>query len=1101
MNILLVSQCSKKALTETRRILDQFAERAGGRTWQTPITHIGVETLRKLLKKTARRNTSVACHWIKGRNKTELMWIVGNHRKFNEQGAVPTNVTQRNILRRDDENVWHTAEDIALLSGIAALFHDFGKANILFQDKINPKKKNTSLSEPYRHEWVSLRMFQAFVAKQNDEQWLRKLGDVTPKDDTVLLSSLIKDSITEGTKSPFANLPLLAKTIGWLILTHHKLPVLPDKKGKSALVSQSAGHLEKRLTPEWNSPQIANDWKESDLKKVWNFKHGSPLKSDTWCLKARNIAKRALNRPTFYKHQQPWLLDKFTLHLARLSLMLADHHYSSFDALDKFKNSQYKAYANSDRNTEELKQKLDEHLVGVYRKSLQFVRTLPSLKVSLPSITDIRPLKKRNRTQRFQWQDKAFDLTKALSSRTEKQGFFGVNMASTGTGKTLANARIMYALSNKRDGCRFTIALGLRTLTLQTGDALKKHLKLNDEDIAVLIGSQAVKQLYEKHQEEQATADKTFKTGSESSEDLSDDNQYVQYHGELFDGPLKSWLSDKPKMNKLLNAPILVSTIDHLVPATEASRGGKQITPMLRLLTSDLVLDEPDDFNVEDLHALSRLVNWAGLLGSRVVLSSATLTPDIVNALFAAYKEGREHYNRARVSESRELSICCAWFDENQVFGQDCNNTTQFNQQHIEFVKKRVDYIRQKGVIHRAKIVEVNPESIEPQKVIEAFRQVVLDNVYQLHAVHGEQNPQKQSGSTDHKISVGLVRMSNIKPLVALAKELSTTPAKSNHQIHLCVYHSQHPLIVRSEIENTLDAVLDRNDPQAIWQHLSVKERLQDSMIENHIFLILSTSVCEVGRDWSAFWAIAEPSSNRSITQLSGRIQRHIRKPTCTHNLVLLNFNYRGLTQPNQPVYCRPGFETEQFRLSTHDLNELLTKEQYEVINSIPRITKRADFKPTDNLVDLEHHHLNKALFDEASKAGAYHWWTKPCDWTYLMQQKTLFRASNPTNDYYLNVSIDREVSEGKPELHFHRWFRNGEVKKVDSEFAFVKETFAKGVKPWAVKDYANLINRKAEEIEQSLDKTCITFGAINLRDDKTKWQYSAVFGVYQALV
>ena len=29
MNILLVSQCSKRALTETRRILDQFAERRG----------------------------------------------------------------------------------------------------------------------------------------------------------------------------------------------------------------------------------------------------------------------------------------------------------------------------------------------------------------------------------------------------------------------------------------------------------------------------------------------------------------------------------------------------------------------------------------------------------------------------------------------------------------------------------------------------------------------------------------------------------------------------------------------------------------------------------------------------------------------------------------------------------------------------------------------------------------------------------------------------------------------------------------------------------------------------------------------------------------
>ena len=41
---------------------------------------------------------------------------------------------------------------------------------------------------------------------------------------------------------------------------------------------------------------------------------------------------------------------------------------------------------------------------------------------------------------------------------------------------------------------------------------------------------------------------------------------------------------------------------------------------MLRLLTSDLVLDEPDDFGLEDLPALCRLVNWAGMLGSRITV-------------------------------------------------------------------------------------------------------------------------------------------------------------------------------------------------------------------------------------------------------------------------------------------------------------------------------------------------------------------------------------------------------------------------------------------------------------------------------------------------
>jgi CRISPR-associated endonuclease/helicase Cas3 len=54
-------------------------------------------------------------------------------------------------------------------------------------------------------------------------------------------------------------------------------------------------------------------------------------------------------------------------------------------------------------------------------------------------------------------------------------------MASTGCGKTFANARIMYALADEQEGCRFSIALGLRTLTLQTGQALQSRLGLDDD--------------------------------------------------------------------------------------------------------------------------------------------------------------------------------------------------------------------------------------------------------------------------------------------------------------------------------------------------------------------------------------------------------------------------------------------------------------------------------------------------------------------------------------------------------------------------------------------------------------------------------------------
>src|SRR5690606_10341428 len=180
MNVLIISQCNKRALTETRRILDQFAERRGDRTWQTAITQDGLTTLRKLLRKTARKNTAVACHWIRGKDHSELMWIVGDASQFNLQGAVPTNTTSRNILRSGDENDWHTGEDIKLLSQMAALLHDLGKASIAFQNRL---RKHAAEKNLYRHEWVSLRLFAAFVGKDDDETWLHRMMETSAQDD------------------------------------------------------------------------------------------------------------------------------------------------------------------------------------------------------------------------------------------------------------------------------------------------------------------------------------------------------------------------------------------------------------------------------------------------------------------------------------------------------------------------------------------------------------------------------------------------------------------------------------------------------------------------------------------------------------------------------------------------------------------------------------------------------------------------------------------------------------------------------------------------------------------------------------------------------
>ena len=590
------------------------------------------------------------------------------------------------------------------------------------------------------------------------------------------------------------------------------------------------------------------------------------------------------------------------MHLARAMLMLSDHYYSSRDAKEDYQDNDYKAYANTDKESHTLKQKLDEHNIGVALNAYFIAKNIPKLRESLPSISRHKGFKKRSQDNKFSWQDKAFDLAYGLKDASDDRGFFGINLASTGCGKTLANARIMYGLSNEIKGCRFNIALGLRVLTLQTGDALQKRLSLKNDDLAVMIGSHAFQQLYELKSGTEVK-DKCY-TGSESQKDLFDENDYVSYEGTLDDGHLSRWLRGSPKLHKMVSAPILVSTVDHLISATEGCRGGKQIAPILRLLTSDLVLDEPDDFDVADLPALCRLVNFAGVFGSRVLLSSATLPPSIVGALFEAYTTGRKAFNKACRKEGTGSEVCCAWFDEYGVASSDQENLESYMTLHREFIAARIAQLEQQTVLRRASLASVGSKTSNETDAKKTFSNTIRHSLYQLHNAHNQIHP--DSGK---KISIGLVRMANIDPMVSVVKQLLTEEVESDYCIHFCVYHSKFPMLVRSKIEEMLDNTLSRHDPKNIWTIPEIKSSLSGKKEQNHIFVVFATSVAEVGRDHDYDWAIAEPSSMRSIIQLAGRVQRHRRLSPSVPNLIILQNNLKGL-KGLDVAYTRPGFES-----------------------------------------------------------------------------------------------------------------------------------------------------------------------------------------------
>ena len=146
MIVTFISQCDKKAINRTRRVLDAFANRIGDNTWQTVITEDGLLAVKQLLRKTVTKNTAVACHRQRSRLRSELVWIVGNRNKFNKEGVVPVNSTKKSILHNEWENNWAYLPLIKALVSVAALLHDWGKATLLFQQKLQKSSKEGEIA-------------------------------------------------------------------------------------------------------------------------------------------------------------------------------------------------------------------------------------------------------------------------------------------------------------------------------------------------------------------------------------------------------------------------------------------------------------------------------------------------------------------------------------------------------------------------------------------------------------------------------------------------------------------------------------------------------------------------------------------------------------------------------------------------------------------------------------------------------------------------------------------------------------------------------------------------------------------------------------------
>ncbi|PTN35181.1 type I-F CRISPR-associated helicase Cas3f [Desulfonatronum sp. SC1] len=1051
MIVFFVSECAKKARTRTVQVLDSFAERVGQSTWKTRLTMEGLKAVKLLLSRNASRHTAVACHRIVGHANTKLLWIIGNKRKFSRYGIVPTNYSRVNSIKQID-NDWHYLEAIKLCVALAGLFHDWGKAWDAFQDLLRENRHTDYL----RHEFVSLLFWAAFVQGKEPKAWLSDLQRPLGPMEGELIDRA--GACLEDDCFPFKALQdPLSLLIGWLILSHHLLPHPED------------GSLSPCNSPERLLHSVNSEWgylkKQVETHCGWSFSRGLPCRSPLWTRQAAKWAGRGKNlvqKEFSLVGEWDMALRQMAV-LARTALMIGDHESSrkaENQGKDKKGNS-HAAKGNGNPNTlwaKSLKKEdesspvlLDSHLLDATNEALSFCHLYPHFEQGLACVESPEAIERQSKGG-FAWQDRAADrIRKSVKeSGIGQRGVFCLNMASTGTGKTFGNAKIMNAIQGGR--LRYTLALGLRSLTLQTGDEYRDRIGLDSSELAVVVGSRAFRELHESRSKQESESE-------EPSWDIYSDWNEVIFSSNVLDEKLSTKLAT-PQARQVLYSPILVCTIDHVMGATEGVSRGRHILPWLRMLSADLVIDEVDDFDGSDLAAILRLVHLAGMLGRNVLLSSATIPPAVAEGAFNSYREGWRLFALAR---GRQNEILCSWIDETMgARVANIGNGSEFSKQHDKFTALRIKKIREQPVKRKGKI--------QPVSVVN-FSGQVLESVLELHRLHAGLYRNKN-------VSFGVVRMANITPCVKMARFFLQADLPPDMEIKILPYHSRFPLISRHYIEKMLDAVLKRKDSKKAYEHPEVYKHIKNTSKKNVLFMVLATPVEEVGRDHDFDWAVLEPSSVRSMVQMAGRILRHReRQRLNAPNVIVLSHNIRALLN-EKIAYTRPGYESGELSLDSHDLREILDERMVnERIDSGMRIGRISNPSPQKSLLHLEHVSLDSFLThgESSDYKKVSGWLHGPYYLTDIAQRARPFRKGSREQSFF----IFPEEPDLRPK--FYKKDDSGKYISSNYDFQHVDLSWQEKKRLWLPATYYSQLEDIGRELGLTVNQAAARFGEISV--------------------
>lgn len=964
MNILVVDASRKKAAIRSRRILSKYLEALGTDTFAGRMSEEGLIDLIKELREVASRHTAIAVHRVATRDTLELVTIVGSKDFFDETGrwAFKTRTIATNAAAPAP-----MVEFLMNLSTIAGLVHDIGKVNYQFQAALignaGPQRIRHDVlgamlflqavklcfTNTASNDWVvhaasdPAKLFEPLVLPDGSFN-CANLSAQGLRDEASLQSNLYKEGLSSFLFNANARSKLPeASAVFYLTLTHHH----HIRKGRYG----TAGANEPSL---WRHVQEAIPlMADQNLKAPTS---GLPWHDLKWCETFKAAAQNLLR----IKTQHPQVLQELTgnqlktftstcSQLLRPSLLIADQGASTMQE-DVRRNTpqglpqgtvrkQGTLYANRWGNNDLMGDTLTTHLHSVGRRNRSMTRLLLEPAAGLfPMVSAPRPetgslmCSMPEPGSKFYWQRQAQEQLEAIPD-IQQAPFFAAILSAPGSGKTAGGPRVLSAVC--RGQLRFSLGVGRRSLTLQTGDAYEQLLKFDAKDVATMVGDSAARMLYASDnapatnpkEERQAIAAEQASLPQQGSECLSGEADDFVFDKESLlaargTGPWLGVVQPAHKITsgsgflsqktiRLIDTPVLVATIDHLAGAA-ALQKTKDAHLLLRISNSDLILDELDDLSPHDLVTIGKLVHLYGMYGRRVIVMSGTLNNYLAKQMFEVWKEGLTIH---RALTGNKVDNCLALIS-------NLTPPTILREPDAARMDAAVnafcgEFAQQLQAQPARTVADILPLPTLGTKDKPVWMEAIAAASFGLHERFKVQDP-----VTGVWLTMGAVRFNTVRNAQRFAGHLLNRTAREGEpQVKVICYHAKFPTLLRALIEKELDALLLRESyaiPQAqeFGEHPKLREALNDCKAEgiSDLCIILSTtSIEETGRNHDLDWAISEPHSERSLAQLAGRVLRHRRKVPGEHaNVLVLSTTLNGLEGSGVP-YGSPGVQGELF--------------------------------------------------------------------------------------------------------------------------------------------------------------------------------------------